>query len=130
MSNRFTFYSTLAHSLIVFILIGIFTSNRDTCIFLLISLGGSLVTAYLWGYIHPRIINNIGGKYYRVVMIGEFFILANIIYLFGSLADLVPTYSSFMIESSIIGVITYNLSKRIYIKEINNLNNLIKKSKK
>ena len=129
MSSRLTFYSTLSHSLVVFTLMGIFYFGKEVGAFFVISLICSYLTAYLWGYIHPRIINTLGNKYYSIVMIIEFLILANIIFLLGSFIDIVPNYLIFMIEASSIGIITYNISKRIYKKEINDLNNLIKKSK-
>lgn len=121
------FFTILSESLILFMIFGLFTFDKEITKWIIAVIGLSFLFAYTVADLYPRLINKHGEKYYKLILILENIVMANILYFVGRILGYGKNYVSFIIMYGILGVVTYLLNRRMYIKEINYLNDIIKK---
>ncbi|MGL5313078.1 MAG: hypothetical protein ACRC92_07505 [Peptostreptococcaceae bacterium] len=121
------FFMILSESLILFLIFGLFTYDKEITKWIIAVIGISFLFAYTVADLYPRLINKYGEKYYKLILALQNIFMANVLYFVGRILGYGKNYISFIIIYAILGIATYLLNRRMYIKEINYLNNIIKK---
>ena len=123
------FFIILSESLILFMIFGLFAYDKEIAKWIIAVIGLSFLFAYTVADLYPRLINKYGEKYYKLILILQNIVMANILYFTGRILGYGKNYISFIIMYVILAIATYLLNRRMYIKEINYLNDIIKKYK-
>lgn len=121
------FFTILSESLMLFMIFGLFTYDKEIAKWIIAVIGLSFLFAYTVADLYPRLINKYGEKYYKLILILQNIVMANILYFVGRILGYGKNYIFFIIMYGILGIVTYFLNRRMYIKEINYLNDIIKK---
>lgn len=123
------FFLILAECLIIFMIYGIVTSDRNMSNWLITILGISFLFSYSATVLYPKLLSKYGENHYKLILIVQNLFMSTILYVLGNELGYLTNYISFLIQYSLIAIVTYYINRRIYIKEIRYLNNLVKNSK-
>lgn len=123
------FFLILSECLIIFMIYGIVTSDRNMSNWLITILGISFLFSYSITVLYPKLLIKYGENNYKLILIAQNLFISTILYVLGNTLGYLTNYISFLIQYSLIAIVTYYINKRIYIKEIRYLNNLVKNSK-
>lgn len=123
------FFLILSECLIIFMIYGIVTSDRTISNWLITILGISFLFSYSITVLYPKLLIKYGENNYKLILIAQNLFMSTILYVLGNTLGYLTNYISFLIQYSLIAIVTYYINKRIYIKEIRYLNNLVKNSK-
>lgn len=123
------FFLILSECLIIFMIYGIVTSDRTISNWLITILGISFLFSYSITVLYPKLLIKYGENHYKLILIAQNLFISTILYVLGNTLGYLTNYISFLIQYSLIAIVTYYINKRIYIKEIRYLNNLVKNSK-
>lgn len=123
------FFLILSECLIIFMIYGIVTSDRTISNWLITILGISFLFSYSITVLYPKLLIKYGENNYKLILIAQNLFISTILYVLGIELGYLTNYISFLIQYSLIAIVTYYINKRIYIKEIRYLNNLVKNSK-
>ncbi|MBZ6006350.1 hypothetical protein K1514_10650 [Paraclostridium bifermentans] len=123
------FFLILSECLIIFMIYGIVTSDRTISNWLITILGISFLFSYSITVLYPKLLIKYGENNYKLILIAQNLFISTILYVLGNTLGYLTNYISFLIQYSLIAIVTYYINKRIYIKEIRYLNNLVKNSK-
>lgn len=123
------FFLILSECLIIFMIYGIVTSDRNMSNWLITILGISFIFSYSIAVLYPKLLIKYGENHYKLILIVQNLFISTILYVLGNTLGYVTNYISFLIQYSLIAIVTYYINRRIYIKEIRYLNNLVKNSK-
>lgn len=123
------FFLILSECLIIFMIYGIVTSDRNMSNWLITILGISFLFSYSATVLYPKLLSKYGEHHYKLILIVQNLFMSTILYVLGNELGYLTNYISFLIQYSLIAIVTYYINRRIYIKEIRYLNNLVKNSK-
>lgn len=123
------FYMILSQSLLLFIIQLILTSDKEASIVLIAIIGISFMFAYSGAILYPKLIDKFGYNNYKTILLLLYGVIGQIFYIVLKVIGLEIGYTEFILSYMALCIITYQLNKRIYIREINKLNNLIKNNK-
>lgn len=123
------FFILFSESLIIFMIFGILTADKETSVLLLSFLSLSFLFAYSAIILYPKLISICGEKYYRLIFIIQHIFLSTILYVSGNTLGYTTSYVNFIINYILLCIITYYLNEKFFMKEIIHLNNIIKNSK-
>lgn len=123
------FFLILSECLIIFMIYGIVTSDRNISNWLITILGISFLFSYSITVLYPKLLIKYGENHYKLILIVQNLFISTILYVLGNTLGYLTNYMSFLIQYSLIAIVTYYINRRIYIKEIRYLNNLVKNSK-
>lgn len=123
------FFMILAQALIIFMIGCILGGDKQTAIFLSLGIGISFLFAYSGAILYPKLINKFGENNYRLILIIQYGVIGQILYILAASLGMGSRYIGFMAEYIILCFVTYYINRKIYINEINALNRLIKKTK-
>lgn len=123
------FFMILAQALILFMIGCILGGDKQIAIFLSLGIGISFLFAYSGAILYPKLINKFGENNYRLILIIQYGIIGQILYILATSLGMGSSYIGFMAEYIILCFVTYYINRKIYINEINALNRLIKKPK-
>ncbi|GAA0092617.1 hypothetical protein UT300009_26460 [Paraclostridium bifermentans] len=123
------FFLILSECLIIFMIYGIVTSDRTISNWLITILGISFLFSYSITVLYPKLLIKYGENNYKLILIAQNLFISTILYVLGNTLGYLTNYISFLIQYSLIAIVTYYINRRIYIKEIRYLNNLVKNSK-
>lgn len=120
------FFLILSECLIIFMIYGIVTSDRTISNWLITILGISFLFSYSITVLYPKLLIKYGENHYKLILIVQNLFISTILYVLGNTLGYLTNYISFLIQYSLIAIVTYYINRRIYIKEIRYLNNLVK----
>lgn len=123
------FFILFSESLIIFMIFGILTADKETSTLLLAFLSLSFLLAYSAIILYPKLISIYGDKYYRLIFIIQHTFLSTILYSSRNIIGYTTSYTNFIINYILLCIVTYYLNKKFFMKEIFYLNNIIKNSK-
>lgn len=123
------FFLILSECLIIFMIYGIVTSDRNMSNWLITILGISFIFSYSIAVLYPKLLIKYEENHYKPILIVQNLFISTILYVLGNTLGYVTNYISFLIQYSLIAIVTYYINRRIYIKEIRYLNNFVKNSK-
>lgn len=92
-------------------------------------LGISFLFSYSATVLYPKLLSKYEEHHYKLILIVQNLFMSTILYVLGNELGYLTNYISFLIQYSLIAIVTYYINRRIYIKEIRYLNNLVKNSK-
>lgn len=123
------FFLILSECLIIFMIYGLVTSDRNISNWLITILGISFLFSYSIAVLYPKLLIKYGENHYKPILIVQNLFMSTILYVLGNSLGYLTNYINFLIQYSLIAIVTYYINRRIYIKEIRYLNNLVKNSK-
>lgn len=126
-SSTDTFFILLSESLVIFMIFALRGANDEVAKWILAVLTLSFIIAYSGSFIFSKIIKKIGDRYYALLMLIQQVVISTLMYIISRTLGYNTEYITFILIYIILSLITYNLNKMLFIKEINYLNKLIKK---